>query len=121
MLFANGKELERLHAGQADDDLYELAQYIKTNGHSKITEKHISSRALGIQPFSTATENAFLENLTHALENIWLSQSKYVIHKEVAISQVFRDNITYDDLFYMGRFDLLYTKNKAEANCQYLP
>ena len=66
-----------------------------------------SSRALGIQPFSTATENAFLENLTHALENIWLSQNKYVIHKEVAISQVFQDNMTYDDLFYMGRFDFV--------------
>ena len=49
----------------------------------------------------------FLENLTHALENIWLSQSKYVIHKEVAISQVFQDNMTYDDLFYMGRFDFV--------------
>ena len=70
------KNWSRLHAGQADDDLYELAQYIKTNGKSEITEKHISSRALGIQPFSTATENAFLENLTHALENIWLSQSE---------------------------------------------
>ena len=35
VLLTNGKELERLHAGQADDDLYELAQYIKTNGHSK--------------------------------------------------------------------------------------
>lgn len=61
VLLADSKELERLHAGQADDDLYELAQYIKTNGKSEITEKHISSRALGIQPFSTATENAFLE------------------------------------------------------------
>lgn len=68
MLLTNGKELERLHAGQADDDLYELAQYIKTNGHSKITEKHISSRALGIQPFSTATENAFLEILLMLLK-----------------------------------------------------
>ena len=115
VLLANGKELERLHAGQADDDLYELAQYIKTNGHSKITEKHISSRALGIQPFSTATENAFLENLTHALENIWLSQSKYVIHKEVAISQVFRDNITYDDLFYMGRFDFVVYEKQGRS------
>jgi hypothetical protein len=115
VLLTNGKELERLHAGQADDDLYELAQYIKTNGHSKITEKHISSRALGIQPFSTATENAFLENLTHALENIWLSQSKYVIHKEVAISQVFRDNITYDDLFYMGRFDFVVYEKQGRS------
>lgn len=115
VLLTNGKELERLHAGQTDDDLYELAQYIKTNGHSKITEKHISSRALGIQLFSTATENAFLENLTHALENIWLSQSKYVIHKEVAISQVFRDNITYDDLFYMGRFDFVVYEKQGRS------
>lgn len=83
VLLADSKELERLHADQADDDLYELAQYIKTNGKSEITEKHISSRALGIQPFSTATENAFLENLTHALENIWLSQSKYVLFQKV--------------------------------------
>lgn len=115
VLLANDKELERLHNGQSDDDLYELAQYIKTNGHSKITEKHISSRALGIQPFSTATENAFLENLTHALENIWLSQSKYVIHKEVAISQVFKENITYDDLFYMGRFDFVVYEKQGKS------
>lgn len=115
VLLADSNELERLHAGQSDDDLYELAQYIKTNGQSKITEKHISSRALGIQPFSTATENAFLENLTHALENIWLSQSKYVIHKEVAISQVFHDNITYDDLFYMGRFDFVVYEKQGKS------
>ncbi len=30
-----------------------------------------------------------------------------MIHKEVAISQVFQDNMTYDDLFYMGRFDFV--------------
>lgn len=83
VLLADSKELERLHAGQADDDLYELAQYIKTNGKSEITEKHISSRALGIQPFSTATENAFLENLTHAAQISWLSQGKYVIQSSI--------------------------------------
>jgi hypothetical protein len=115
VLLADGKELERLHANQADDDLYELVQYIRSNGESHITEKHISSRALGIQPFSTATENAFLENLTHALENIWLSQSRYVIHKEVAISHVFRDNVTYDDLFYMGRFDFVVYEKQGKT------
>ena len=61
VLLTNGKELERLHAGQADDDLYELAQYIKTNGHSKITEKHISSRALGIQPSRRLQKMRFLK------------------------------------------------------------
>lgn len=61
------------------------------------------------------TEEAFLENLTHALSNIWLSQSKYSIQKEVAISQVFQDNISYSDLFYSGRFDfVVYEKRGRE-------
>lgn len=107
ILLANSKELERLHQGEESDDLYELVQYIQTKGQSTVTKKHISSRALGVQPFSTQTENAFLENLTHALENIWLSQNRYTIHKEVAISQVFRENVTNSDLFYKGRFDFV--------------
>ena len=44
-----------------------------------------------------------------------LSQSKYVIHKEVAISQVFHDNITYDDLFYMGRFDFVVYEKQGKS------
>ena len=78
-----------------------------------VTPKESNSRALGVKPFSTETENAFLQNLTHALENIWLTQSKYVIHKEVPISQVFQDNIGYERLFYTGRFDfVVYEKGK---------
>lgn len=115
ILLADGKELERLHQGNEDDDLYELVQYVKMNGESKITEKHISSRALGIQPFSTETEAAFMKNLTHALENIWLTRNKYTIHKEVAISQVFRDNVTYDNLFYMGRFDFVVYEKRGKS------
>lgn len=107
VLLADSRQLERLHAGQADDDLYELAQYIRTKGQSHITEKHISSRALGIQPFSTATENAFLENLTHALENIWLSQSKYVIHKEVEVAELFPENPQYGEVFDLRPFDFV--------------
>jgi len=72
-----------------------------------------NSRALGVKPFSTETETAFLQNLTHALENIWLTQSRHIIHKEVAISQVFQDNIGYEGLFYTGRFDfVVYEKYK---------
>lgn len=107
ILLASSKELERLHGNNTDDDLYELVNYIKTNGQSVVTKKQVSSRALGVQPFSTATENAFLDNLTHALGNIWLTQSRYTIHKEVAISQVFQENITHNALFYMGRFDFV--------------
>lgn len=107
VVLSNTKNIERLHVKDSDDDLYELIQYVKTNGEAKVTQKAVNSRALGVKPFSTATEEAFLENLNHALENIWLSQSRFVVHKEVAISQVFRDNINYSDLFYSGRFDFV--------------
>lgn len=98
--------LSRLHQND-NDDLFELVQYVQKNGKSQVTQKRANSRALGVKPFSTATEEAFLENLTHALGNIWLSQKRYSIHKEVAISQVFMDNISHDDLFYSGRFDFV--------------
>lgn len=107
VVYSNSRNLERLHQKDGEDDLYELVQYVRTNGKSKVTGKQTHSRALGVKPFSTATEEAFLQNLTHALENIWLSQSAYKVHKEVAISQVFTDNVNYSDLFYSGRFDFV--------------
>lgn len=106
IILSDYKNLSRLHQND-DDDLFELVEYVRQNGMSQITPKRANSRALGVKPFSTATEEAFLENLTHALENIWLSEKRYVIHKEVPISQVFMDNISHDDLFYSGRFDFV--------------
>lgn len=115
ILLSSRKELERLHGKDGEDDLYELAQYVWSNGSAFVTPKQAASRALGVKPFSTETEEAFLENLTHALENIWLTQSRYVIHREVAIAHVFRENRSYSDLFYNGRFDfVVYEKQGSE-------
>lgn len=108
VVLSSGKDLERLHRREdSDDDLYELVQYVKSNGKSVVTPKTAISRALGVKPFSTETENAFLQNLSHALENIWLSQNRFVIHREVPISQVFAENTGCSDLFYSGRFDFV--------------
>lgn len=107
IILSSSKNLERLHQKDGEDDLYELAQYVRSNGKSVVTPKQAASRALGVKPFSSVTEEAFLENLNHALENIWLTQSRYVIHKEVAISHVFDGNESYNDLFYNGRFDFV--------------
>ncbi len=107
IVLADSNNLKRLYQNNSEDDLYELVQYVHKNGASVVTPKKANSRALGVKPFSTATEEAFLENLTHALSNIWLSQNKYTIHKEVPIAQVFQDNINFSDLFYSGRFDFV--------------
>lgn len=107
IVLSDSRNLNRLHQKEGSDDLYELIQYVQANGMSKVSSKKAHSRALGIKPFSTAMEEAFLANLTHALENIWLSQSRYTIRREVAISQVFMDNLSHEDLFYSGRFDFV--------------
>ncbi len=107
ILLSSARNLERLHTSEGDDDLYELAAYVRSNGRTSVTPKQANSRALGVKPYSSATEEAFLKNLTHALENIWMTQSRYAVHKEVPISHVFTENETGSDLFYNGRFDFV--------------
>lgn len=116
IVLSDSKNLARLHQENTEDDLFELVEYVRKNGESQVTQKRASSRALGVKPFSTATEEAFLANLNHALENIWLSQSRYTVQKEVAISQVFQNNINYSDLFYSGRFDFVVYERQGQTD-----
>lgn len=115
IVLSNSRNLERLHQQNGEDDLYDLIRYVQSNGTTKVAAKEATSRALGVKPFSSATEEAFLKTLNHALENIWLSQNRFSVEKEVAVSQVFEDNVNYSDLFYSGRFDfVVYEQNGAQ-------
>ena len=107
VVFGSAANLRRRHAACDDDDLYELVEYIRTNGESKVSERTAASRALGIKPYSTETEAAFLESLNHAIDVLQPSGQRYVVHKEVPVSQVFTENTSYADLFYTGRFDFV--------------
>ncbi|MGN0500203.1 MAG: AAA domain-containing protein [Ruminococcus sp.] len=113
VVISSQKELDRLHTPNSSDDIYELVNYVKTKGTSEVTQKNSSSRALGIKPYSTETEEAFLTSLNHALDNIIYTNTICSVEKEVAISQVFRDNITNSDLFYTGRFDFVIYKRSG--------
>ncbi len=107
VLLSSSKHLARLHNSEASDDLFELVEYIKTNGIAPVTRRAVASRALGVKPYSTETEEAFLTNLNHALDNILYSNAKCIVRKEVGISHVFSENNPYNDLFYTGRFDFV--------------
>lgn len=107
IVLANDWNLERLHHSEGEDDLYDLVRYVRSNGTSRIAPKETDSRALGIQPFSAATEEAFLQNLNHALENIWLSQNRFSVEKQVDVCQVFQEGADYRDLFHSGQFDFV--------------
>ena len=115
ILLADMGEVMNLHDEQENDDFYELVEYVRSEGVSTVSPKDVQSRALGIKPFSTETEEAFLQSLTLAMSNIWSYSNKYKVMKEVAISQVFEDNISNYDLFYTGRFDfVIYEKRGNE-------
>lgn len=113
VIVGSSKEIERLHDNKDRDDLYELIQYVINNGETSITSVENKSRALGIKPYSSETESAFLINLNHALNNAFNDGSNYKIYKEVPISQVFENNNSYNDFFYKGRFDfVIYQKRE---------
>ena len=106
VILSDAKELDRLHT-ENSDDIYELVKYVQTNGEAQVTARETSSRALGIKPYSTQTEAAFLTTLNHALDNVLNTNNRCVVQKEVSISHVFQENNSYDDLFYTGRFDFV--------------
>ncbi len=111
VMFSSSKHLERLHAGCENDDLYELAQYIRSNGQSKVTGNPPMSRALGLKPYNTETEDAFLKTLNFALENLDAKRRQYIVKNKVRIADVFGENLTGIDLFYTGHFDfVIYNK-----------
>lgn len=115
IIFSSKKELERLHTDERDD-LYELVQYVQSNGASQVTPQVNASRALGIKPYSTETETAFLTNLNHALDNVLNTNKKCVVQKEVSIAHVFNNNTRYNDLFYTGRFDFVVYERDYHKN-----
>ena len=109
----NVKKLHALHP-EEKDDLYELVDYVRTNGQSTITPRNTNSRALGVKPYSTQTEEAFLQNLSHALENILNGSGRCSIKKEVPVKQVFGETFSHVDFFYRGQFDfVVYQRNYA--------
>ena len=109
IVLSSSKNLNRLNCSNIDDedDVYDLFNYVKTNGESKVVEKSIASRALGVKPYSTETEEAFLKSLKFALDNVLYNKRKCTVHKEVGIAHVFSENLAYSDLFYSGRFDFV--------------
>ena len=106
VILTDVNQLKRLHTDK-EDDIYELVKYVNTNGESQVTARENSSRALGIKPYSTQTEAAFLTTLNHALDNVLNTNNRCIVQKEVSIAHVFQENTTYDDLFYTGRFDFV--------------
>ena len=110
VILSSTKELNRLHKKDEQDDLYELANYVQKNGDYKVSSRENSSRALGIKPYSTETEDTFLTTLNHALSTLLNENSKFAIKREVQLSHLFEKNKSDCDFFYKGSLDFVIYK-----------
>ncbi len=110
VILSSKKQIERLHKKGEADDLYELANYVQKNGDYKVSSRETSSRALGIKPYSTETEDAFLTTLNHALSTLLDEDLKYTVKREVQLSHLFNKNKVDCDFFYKGSLDFVIYK-----------
>ena len=112
VLFSSSGELDRLHT-DGEDDLYELAQYVRTKGAFQVTPRENNSRALGIRPYSTETEEAFLTTLNHALDNVLNTSQRCVVQRDVEVSRILKEYEENQELFSTGRFDFVVCERDA--------
>ena len=108
VLVSSKRELARLHATcDGTDDIFDLASYVDSKGTCTVDPRPASSRALGVKPYSTQTEAAFLECLQHALSTIFLGGARHVVRHEVPIASVLAEEHPAEHLFFSGRFDFV--------------
>ncbi len=55
-------------------------------------------------------------NLNHALGNLWLSDTRFTVKREIAVSDIFSQNSGYDGLFYSGYFDFVVYERKGSKS-----
>lgn len=111
VLIGSKENIERLHNENPEkDDLYELFNYVNKNGnYNEITQLDPLTVACGMRPYSTATEQAFMNTLSEALSNINLNKKIYARH-EVPLSALFNNSIIPAELkqyFLMAKFDFV--------------
>ena len=118
ILISSNKELKRLHKKDEQDDLFELANYVQTNGEYKVTSRENSSRALGIKPYSSETEDAFLTTLNQALSVLIEDDSQYSVKREVQTSHLFEKLPSDCSFFFRASIDFVIYK-KGFRNKEY--
>ena len=110
ILISSNKELKRLHKNDEQDDLYELANYVQSNGEYKVSSRETSSRALGIKPYSSETEDAFLTTLNQALSVLLEDNSQYSVKREVQTSHLFEKLPSDCSFFFRASIDFVIYK-----------
>ncbi len=97
------------------DDMYELVQYVESNGTSKITARISDSRALGIKPYSETTERVFFDTLNHALGNVLNTEQKCEVKRDVDIADILPGQGPAKTLFAGGHFDFVVYEKEAKS------
>ncbi len=118
ILITNSKSINRLHNEGEIDDLYDLYNYVKTNGESTVAYNGNVSRALGIKAYTTETENLFLETLNLALSNVFEDKAKYRVEQQQTPAALFPKLPKESLYFFTARIDFVIFK-KGYKNTEF--
>ena len=83
---------------------------MQSNGECSVSTRETSSRALGIKPYSSETEDAFLTTLNHSLSVLLEDDSKYSVKREVQTSHLFEKLPSDCDFFFRASIDFVIYK-----------
>lgn len=112
VVLGNADQIEKLHSGEEKDSFYELCQYVRKNGDSEVTNNSDpNSRALGYKPYSSKTEDEFMETLGQALDVV--THQKCILRTKVGIKDVFEKTDVELNEFFTGHFDFIVYKKDA--------
>ena len=93
-----------------DDDLYSLAQYIKTKGDYKVAPSK-TTEMLGLKMYDTQKEADFFKTIFHFTSVV----SNIEVKTKVKISSVFTDlNIKDKEYYFKGEFDFVLYDKKSK-------
>lgn len=93
-----------------DDDLYSLAQYIKTKGDYKVAPSK-TTEMLGLKMYDTQKEADFFKTISHFTSVV----SNIEVKTKVKISSVFTDlNIKDKEYYFKGEFDFVLYDKKSK-------
>jgi len=112
VLVGSMENARRLHEPGQPDDMYDLFRYVRSNGTTSVSKTANSSRALGVKPFSSKTEEVFLKTLNHAVGVLSESTNRLHVQKEVPVKAILQEEPYINDLFYSGVFDFVVFEGK---------
>lgn len=106
VVLGDEKEIYRLHMDGEADDLYELFQFVKSGGVTKVSAMEGKDADVRIRAYNLEDEDIFLQRLNHVANSLALADNEYTAKAGVESMDLFKESdcesldVTFDYVLY---------------------